>query len=616
MKNIQKIILLIFIAAISCNDYELESTNLYKLTDSTFKNFVNENNFVLVKFYAPWCGHCKKMAPDFVAAAEELANTEFKFANVDATEEKEIAAEVGVQGYPTLKFFINGKEKEYTGERTQDKIVEWVKNRKDKYEEELNNRKEGEPETDENVVILTEQNFDNYIKENDFVFVKFYAPWCGHCKKMAPAMTKAAATLSEEGHSAKIAKVDATVEKNLASKHGVRGYPTIKFFYKGVAIKYEGKREADDIVEYIKTKTENPLKILSTVDDVEEFKKENELAVVLFGGEEKEIFTAFAVSYEHAKFGFTDNEDLIQHYKTKVGSVVLFKHFDEKRNEMPGVYSLPTMETFLDNRSIPTIMNYEKKYTRFFIDQSRPALFLFYDEKAEGAEALEEMYVDLSRRIKGRVLVYICSIYDNDQKQFVEDIGVKKEMLPLVVLFDNRSGPLKYVMTAKKITPKNINKFIADWSNGNAKLFVKSADIPEHQEGPVQVVVGKTFEKIVLDQEKDVLLEFYAPWCGHCQHLAPTYEQLAQTLIHNDKLVIAKIDATANEAPGYPISGYPTIKFFPAGSKKNSPVDYQRNGNDTIDTFIEFIKKHATNPIKTDLDLDGDEEEEEERDDL
>lgn len=609
-----KIIFLVLIIGITCK-YNTESTNLYTLTDNNFDDFIKENDYVLVKFYAPWCGHCKKMAPEFESAADELSLTQFRFANVDATEQKEVASKVGLEGYPTLKFYIKGQEKEYTGERTKDKIVEWVQSRVEKYEEEINSRKEGEPETDENVVILTEKSFENYIKANSYVFVKFYAPWCGHCKKMAPALAKVATTLLEENHEAKIAKVDATIEKSLASKYGVRGYPTIKFFYKGHAVKYDGKREAEDIVEYIKSKVESPIKIFNTVDEIEAFKKENEIAVVLFGGEEKETFTAFAVSYEHAKFGFTNNEELIAHYKTKVGAVVLFKHFDEKRNEMPGVYSLPTMETFLENRSIPTIMNYAKKYSRFFIEQSKPALFLFYDEKDSSAQGLEEMYFDLSRRIKGRVLVYTCGFEEKEQKDFAEDVGVKKEMLPLVVIFDNRNGPYKYAMTARNVTPKNIKKFIDDWANGNAKPFIKSADVPENNDGPVKIVVGKTFEKIVMDPEKDVLLEFYAPWCGHCQQLAPTYEQLANTLSGNEKLVIAKIDSTANEAPGHPIQGYPTIKFFPAG-KKSKPVDYQRSGTDTIDGFIEFIKKHATNPVKSDLELDEDGSEEEERTDL
>lgn len=78
---------------------------------------------------------------------------------------------------------------------------------------------------------------------------------------------------------------------------------------------------------------------------------------------------------------------------------------------------------------------------------------------------------------------------------------------------------------------------------------MKSEEIPADNSAPVKVVVGKSFDDIVLDETKDVLVEFYAPWCGHCKALEPKYDELAQKLAYNNNLVIAKLDATANEVP-------------------------------------------------------------------
>lgn len=77
---------------------------------------------------------------------------------------------------------------------------------------------------------------------------------------------------------------------------------------------------------------------------------------------------------------------------------------------------------------------------------------------------------------------------------------------------------------------------------------MKSHDLPETNDEPVKIVVGKNFDEIVLNNENDVLVEFYAPWCGHCKQLAPIYDELAAKILTlNPNVVIAKCDSTGNE---------------------------------------------------------------------
>ena len=105
-------------------------------------------------------------------------------------------------------------------------------------------------------------------------------------------------------------------------------------------------------------------------------------------------------------------------------------------------------------------------------------------------------------------------------------------------------------------------------------------------------MVGKSYEDIVLDDEKDVLIEFYAPWCGHCKALAPKYETLASLYADSefkDKVVIAKVDATANDVPD-DIQGFPTIKLYPAGAK-SEPVSY--SGSRTVEDLVQFVKENG-----------------------
>ena len=111
---------------------------------------------------------------------------------------------------------------------------------------------------EEGVLVLNINNFDEVIKDNPYVLVEFYAPWCGHCKKLAPEYAKAAEALVEKESKAVLAKVDATIEAALSQKYGVNGYPTLKFFKHGKAKEYTGGRTKDTILSWLDKKTGPP----------------------------------------------------------------------------------------------------------------------------------------------------------------------------------------------------------------------------------------------------------------------------------------------------------------------------------------------------------------------
>ena len=106
----------------------------------------------------------------------------------------------------------------------------------------------------------------------------------------------------------------------------------------------------------------------------------------------------------------------------------------------------------------------------------------------------------------------------------------------------------------------------------------------------MKVLVGKNFQSLVIDNDNDVFVEFYAPWCGHCKKLAPEWDKLAADLKDVSGLVIAKMDATANEVESVDIRGYPTLKFYPRGQKSN-PIDY--DGNRDADGFKSWLKEKS-----------------------
>jgi len=142
----------------------------------------------------------------------------------------------------------------------------------------------------------------------------------------------------------------------------------------------------------------------------------------------------------------------------------------------------------------------------------------------------------------------------------------------------------------ESLTVEQLSEFIRDFKSGSLQPFLKSQDIPADNSEPVKVLVGKNFDSMVISNDNDVFVEFYAPWCGHCKKLAPEWDQLAADLKDVAGLTIAKMDATANEVDGVDIRGYPTLKFYHRGSK-SSPVDY--DGDRNAEGFKNWLKENS-----------------------
>jgi protein disulfide isomerase len=160
-----------------------------------------------------------------------------------------------------------------------------------------------------------------------------------------------------------------------------------------------------------------------------------------------------------------------------------------------------------------------------------------------------------------------------------------------MLVHQSEGGLDKYKYTVA-ITADNLSTFVTDYNAGSLTKFLKSAEAPATNDEPVKVIVGTTFNDIVINNDKDVLVEFYAPWCGHCKTLDPKYTEAAVKLAGNTNVVLAKCDATANEVDGVAIQGFPTLKFWAGNAKDKAPVDYDAARE--TDDIINYMKTHAT----------------------
>ncbi|OOF97493.1 hypothetical protein ASPCADRAFT_144076 [Aspergillus carbonarius ITEM 5010] len=239
----------------SCLSLASAVTAVVDLVPTNFDDVVLKSGKpALVEFFAPWCGHCKNLAPVYEELGQVFAHASDKVsvAKVDADENRDLGRRFGVQGFPTLKWF-DGKSdtpEDYKGGRDLESLSAFIT-------EKTGVKPRGPKKEPSKVEMLTDATFKSVVNGDKDVLVAFTAPWCGHCKNLAPTWELLANDFALEDDVV-IAKVDADAEtgKATAREQGVSGYPTIKFFPKGSteSVSYEGARSQQAFIDYLNEK--------------------------------------------------------------------------------------------------------------------------------------------------------------------------------------------------------------------------------------------------------------------------------------------------------------------------------------------------------------------------
>jgi len=447
------------------------------------------------------------------------------------------------------------------------------------------------------VVILDESNFDSEIKSADLALVEFFAPWCGHCKALAPEFKKAAKELEGKNAGA-LAAVDCTVERDLCNKYEVRGFPTLKLFRNdgSAPSDYDQARKADAIVKFMVKQNSPAVTKLESGAAVEEFQKDDNVRIVAFvnSGDDVAAFTkvAQALRNDYAFGIVTGDESAAATYKVAAPGVAVLRNFDEGNVAFPGSWTDADFEAsltkFIRAQSFPVVGEIGPENYQKYLERGFNFVWIFVNlDDADQKDMIANAVIPVAT--KNRDKLSFVKLDGVRWGEHAKSFGLSGNT-PGVVIEDRKVNKNFIYDESKGVTAADFEAWIDQYLAGTLQPNVKSEPVPEKNDGPVKIIVGHTFEEIVMDDSKDVFVEFYAPWCGHCKTLSPKYDELGKMFAGSPDVVIAKVDATANDTP-VEVQGFPTIKLFPAGNKKNV-IEY--DGDRSAKAMYDWLRQKGT----------------------
>ncbi|XP_077600193.1 protein disulfide-isomerase A3-like [Stigmatopora nigra] len=452
------------------------------------------------------------------------------------------------------------------------------------------------------VLTLGDADFDYLATEHDTMLVKFYAPWCGHCKKLAPEFEKAAGKLKG---SVQLAKVDCTAQGDTCSRFGVSGYPTLKIFRNGRDwASYDGPRSADGIFEYMSKQTgPDSLRLLNS-DDLKNFIRHYDSSIVgVFSGEDSsslaDFLKAAGLLRDQFRFAHTTRLELAEPYGLQTEGVLLFRPprlanpFEDGVVVLQDFSSIPSLRRFIRDNvfGLCPHMTFENKDRLRAGDLLTAFYHVDYQHNVVGTNYWRNRVMKVASGFMGRGLSFSIANLNDFRAELEDDFGVGTAdggEIPVVTI-RTKAGH-KFAMREEFTRDgASLARFLEQYFASRLKRYIKSEPVPDRNAGAVQVVVAESFDAVVNQPDKDVLVLFYSPSCSHCKKMEPVYADLAEKLSADANMVVAKMNAVDNDVPQvYNVQGYPTIYLAPAG-KKDEPVLYQ--GGREVRDYLGFLQR-------------------------
>ncbi|KAJ6855523.1 protein disulfide-isomerase 5-2-like [Populus alba x Populus x berolinensis] len=338
------------------------------------------------------------------------------------------------------------------------------------------------PEKINTVLELDESNFDSTISTYDYVFVDFYAPWCGHCKRLAPELDVAAPILAELKKPIVIAKVNADKYTRLARKHEVDGFPTLKIYMHGVPTDYYGPRKAELLVHFLRKFVATDVTILNSDSAIRDFVEEagTHFPIFIGFGINETVMSNLAIKYKKKAWfsvasDFSDDV-MVQYDFDKIPTLVCIHPSYNDHTVFYGPFEEEFMEEFITQNYLPLAVPINSETLKVLKgDQRKIVLTILEDDSEEKSQNLIKILKAAASANRDLVFGYVGV---KQWEEFTETFGANKETkLPKMIVWDGDEEYLS-VTGSESIEEEDqgsqISQFLAGYREGRTERNIVS----------------------------------------------------------------------------------------------------------------------------------------------
>ncbi|GJP29449.1 hypothetical protein CLOM_g16710 [Closterium sp. NIES-68] len=461
---------------------------------------------------------------------------------------------------------------------------------------------------DGDIVDLSDAAFDDALLQREYVLALLYNSSCERSKRYMVQLRRAAAGLKAAGEAVLVGKVDAgrhALVRRRAEAEGTAGDGEVPLYLWAERGRLQACDEfsSDDIVAWVTRKAGSSVTTihmdpsspsrLPTLSSLLKDSSATALALALVHDMQGPAAAAFkdaSKDVDGVRFALTmhaavaaalgwqgDAAAALARTGREEAVVAVLKRQQDAFVPHEGPFTREAVAAFVRKNRLPLFVHFDDDAVEQFGKHTKWHIVIFCPRAA--FSHFEQSLAPLARQHKGKVHFALVDSSDEDASGIPMDyFGVRVDETAVIAVFtDTTQGEpqeSKHRLTEDP-TPANMQAFITAFLAGELPPYYKSDPVPAKNDGVVRTVVGRTFDDIVMDEARDVMLMLsYGDECPSCEALLPCFTRLALRLSAVPPLLFAHMDFASNEVPGLELEAFPTVLLYRAHNKSH-PVAVQ-----------------------------------------